>query len=199
MRSLARSMKHSLASLVSMQPSRPTVTILNRGVTRMLCLLLAITLMFNSTPVAAQTIAGVSSELGVSFVFWLQTSGSLTTLKRLLAGQYLLKTNRQETQSERDAKVSRVRISPADVTAHIGEVVRFSAIGYTENGDTIGGVQFRWRARGKESAALISAATNAEVAKSFFDGTTSARLSAAAIAVPPTKPSCTIVVSQPVC
>lgn len=126
---------------------------------RIVCILLAMSLLSNSTPAAPQTIVSVTSELRVSYGFWLHTSGSLTTLKQLLSGDYLTRSNRPETQSDRNARVKRVQISPGDVTARIGELVRFSAIAYGENLDTIGGVEFRWRVMGaKEGTAAIGAA-----------------------------------------
>src|SRR5215213_11027557 len=131
--------------------------IVKHAMVQIVCLMLAISLLCNSTPAAAQTIVTVSNDWSVSIAFWLQASGSLTTLKRLLAGDYLPKTNSQETQSDRDGRVRRIYISPGDVTARIGEVVRFSAIAYGDNGDTISGVNFRWRARGdNEGGAGIS-------------------------------------------
>ena len=126
---------------------------------RMVCILIAITLLCNSTPAAAQTIVAVSNQWQVSFTFWLHASGSLARLKRLRAGELWSSTPRQASQSERNARVRRIRISPGEVTARIGEVVRFSAVAYAENGDTIGGLQFQWRASGEnKDAAVISAA-----------------------------------------
>src|SRR5690349_1175277 len=136
---------------------RLPVTNVNRGFSRVVCLLIVMSLLCNSTPVAAATIVGVSEEWSVSFTLWLQTSGSLTALKRLLAGEYWSNASAPQKQSDRNARVKRIQISPGEVTARIGEVVRFSAIAYAENGDTIGGVQFHWRARSDdEGETLIS-------------------------------------------
>jgi len=122
------------------------------------CLVITVSLLCNSTPAAAETIVGVTDDWRVSFTFWLHASGALAALQRLLAGEYS-RTKPQEKQSERDARVSHIRISPGEVTAHIGEVVRFSAISYGENGDTIAGVKFRWSTRGaKEGTAFINSA-----------------------------------------
>ena len=132
---------------------------INRTITRIVCLLVVTSLLCNSTPAGAQTVVSVTTDWRISFYFWLETSGSISALNRLLAGEYFHNTNTPEKQSDRDAKVTRIRISPADVTAQVGEVVRFSAIAYNENGDTIGGVKFCWSADGdKKKSALISSA-----------------------------------------
>src|SRR5918999_4504568 len=55
---------------------------------RVVCILLTISLLFNSTPAAAQTIVSVTNDSMVSFAFWLETSGSLSALKRLLSGNF---------------------------------------------------------------------------------------------------------------
>ena len=137
--------------LASLKPQRLTA--------RIVCILLAISLLCNSTPAAPQTIVSVTSQWQVSFGLWLHTSGTLTTLNRLRAGDYFNTPARPETQSERNARVKRLRITPGEVTAHIGEVVRFSAIAYGEHDDTIGGVEFQWRTRGeKEGFAAIGSA-----------------------------------------
>ncbi|HET8783921.1 MAG TPA: hypothetical protein VFM63_16025, partial [Pyrinomonadaceae bacterium] len=112
---------------------------------RIICLLIAASFLLNSTPAAAQTIAGISKEWQVSFGFWLQTSG----LKQWLAGNHLPAALRPESQSERNARVKRLRISPGEITAHVGEVVRFSAIAYGDQDETISGVEFRWRVTGE--------------------------------------------------
>lgn len=133
-------------------------SIANRCLARVVCLLVAMSLLCTSTPAAAKTIVSVSTALRVGFGFWLETSGTRTALKQLLAGKFL-KTYRQETQSDRTAKVRRLHITPGEVTARVGEVVRFSAIAYGEQNDTIGGVEFCWRVSGgKEGTATIGTA-----------------------------------------
>jgi RHS repeat-associated protein len=131
----------------------------NRFYTRQaVCVVLILSLLINSTPAAAQTIVSVAQEGRVSFVFWLHTSGLLATLKHGLTGQDFPERRPQEKQSERDSRVRRIRISPEDVTARIGETVRFVAVAYDENDDTIGGVNFTWRAQGgREQAGAVIA------------------------------------------
>lgn len=50
----------------------------------------------------------------------------------------------QEKQSARDVKVSRIEISPRDVTIHTGEKVIFAAVAYDKDGKLIPGVKFTW-------------------------------------------------------
>ncbi len=152
---------HDLTCAFTVNKFRQSFTRLKpqRLTARIVCILLSISLLSNSTPAAPQTIVSVTREWRVSFGFWLHTSGSLTTLKQLLSGHYLISSNRPETQSDRDARVKRLQISPGDVTVQIGEVVRFSAIAYGDGHDTIGGVEFRWRVIGeKESTAAVGSA-----------------------------------------
>jgi RHS repeat-associated protein len=137
-------------SLARFQPRRLTA--------RIVCILLTISLLCSSAPAAPQTIVSVTTEMELRFSFWLYNSGSLSFLKQLLSGHYLTSSTRPETQTERNARVKRLQISPGDVIARIGEVVRFSAIAYGEGDDTIGGVEFRWRVTGEEDAALIGPA-----------------------------------------
>ena len=126
---------------------------------RIVCVVIATSLLCNSTPAATETIVSVTHDWQVSFTFWLHASGSLSTLQRLVTGEYFRNPAKQETQSDRDARVNRIRIAPGEVTAHIGELVRFSAISYDENGDTVAGVKFRWSTRsGKERTAFINSA-----------------------------------------
>ena len=121
--------------------------------TRIVCVLMAMLLLVHSTPAAAETAVKVSTEWQTGFAFWLQTSA----LKQWLAGNP--SANPPETQPERNARVKRLRISPGEVTARVGEVVRFAAIAYGEQEDTIAGVGFRWRVSGgKEGEALIGSA-----------------------------------------
>ena len=84
----------------------------------------------------------------MSFGFWMLANGRLAELKRVLTGQSLPQAKPQERQAARDTRVSRIRISPDNVTARIGETVRFAAIAYDQEGDTIGGVKFSWSAQG---------------------------------------------------
>jgi hypothetical protein len=50
----------------------------------------------------------------------------------------------QEKQAARDVKVSRVEISPRDVTLQTGSKVIFAAVAYDKDGKLIPGVKFTW-------------------------------------------------------
>jgi RHS repeat-associated protein len=122
-----------------------------------LCVALILSLLATTTPAASQTIVSVAQESRVSFAFWLHANGRLTKLRRQLTGQSLPEPRPQERQTERDARIRRIRISPDNVTARIGETVRFAAIAYDEGDNTIGGVKFSWSARGgKVDGGVIS-------------------------------------------
>ncbi len=50
----------------------------------------------------------------------------------------------QEKQADRDVKVSKVEISPRDVTLQTGSKVIFAAVAYDKDGNLIPGVKFSW-------------------------------------------------------
>jgi RHS repeat-associated protein len=61
----------------------------------------------------------------------------------------------QQTQAERDRTVVRLRITPADVVARIGERLQFAATAEDGEGRPVGGVAFTWRTeRGKARSDL---------------------------------------------
>ncbi len=108
--------------------------------------LLLLSLLGSSTPAAPQTIVGVGKELPVSLVFWFHSSGWAARLRRVVQGQSAPASKPQETQADRDARVTRVQIYPGDLTVQLSRRVRFVAVAYDNGGNAVGGVQTKWSA-----------------------------------------------------
>lgn len=114
-----------------------------RVVFHFLSLLLVLSLLSNSAPAAAQTIAFLAKEQSTMLAFWYYSSG----LHKLLQGRGTPVPPPQEKQADRDAKISRVEISPGNVTIDLAERVRFVAVAYDRDGNAVGGVKIRWHAQ----------------------------------------------------
>lgn len=48
------------------------------------------------------------------------------------------------TKEEQEAKISRIRISPGDVTLETGQQVVFSAVAYDKDGSVVSGLEYQW-------------------------------------------------------
>src|SRR5690348_5486302 len=91
-------------------------------VSRAATIALVICLLTSSTPAASQTMVAVAKESSTSFIFWFHANG----LAKLFQGRDIGNARRQEKQTDRDAKVSRVQIFPGDATIDLSDRVRFS-------------------------------------------------------------------------
>jgi len=103
---------------------------------------LVLCLLSTSTPAAPQTIVTVSTETATSLAFWYQASG----FSKLFQGNGNAKG--QEKQADRDGRVTRIQIFPADATVDLSDHVKFVAIAYDEEGNSVGGVKIRWSGQG---------------------------------------------------
>ena len=101
---------------------------------------LIVSLLASSTPAAPQIIVDAAQEASVSFAFWYRTGG----LTKLLQGNS--EPKRQEKQSTRNAKVTRIEISPGDITVKRDHRVQFAAIAYGADDSPVGGVKIKWNA-----------------------------------------------------
>jgi len=121
---------------------------------RALAVVLLISFVANTAPAAPQTILGVVQGWQVSFGFWLRAS-QVPKFLQTLTGQ----TNQlrpQETQSGRDARVTRIQIFPGDVTVSVGAPVTFAAAAYDWNGDSVGGVKIKWSGSDMKRARVVA-------------------------------------------
>ncbi|HWW76383.1 MAG TPA: hypothetical protein VNZ44_13385, partial [Pyrinomonadaceae bacterium] len=132
--------------------------VVRRGLSHSFRVMLVMSLLATSTPAAPRVLAEEAAEWrSVASVWWL-TSPLVAALAGLFDGRAASKVKKQEEQSERDARVRRVAISPENVTARPGETVRFAAVAYDEVGGAVGGVGFTWGAReeGRGDGTFIS-------------------------------------------
>ncbi len=121
-----------------------------------LCLVMAFSLVMTSTPASAQTVVKVSREWQLGLAFWLRSNEIPLRIARTVAGAN--SAERQEKQSDRDAKVTRIKIYPGDVTIRVEERITFAAVAYDNGDNVIGGVGTKWSARdeGRNHAVRIS-------------------------------------------
>lgn len=110
---------------------------------RVSILLLTVCLLSSGTPAAPQMIVAAARESSISFTFWFQASG----LAKVIQGQGISNPKAQEKQADRDAKVTRLQISPGDVTIDPSDRVQFSAIAYDRDNNPVGGVKIKWSAQ----------------------------------------------------
>jgi RHS repeat-associated protein len=103
-------------------------------------ILLVLCLFCSSTPAAAQTTITLAQSSSVSLWFWFHSSGLAKLVQSLGSG----KIREQEKQRDRDEKISRIQIFPADVSVDIAEHVRFVVVAYDVNGNSVGGVKVKW-------------------------------------------------------
>src|ERR1051325_8129730 len=105
---------------------------------------LIVSLLLSSTPTAPQTIVAFARETNVSLIFWYHTSG----LKKLVQGQGFEDRKEQESQSERDARISRIEIFPKEATVELGDHVRFASVAFDSEDNAVGGGNVVWSGRG---------------------------------------------------
>ena len=111
---------------------------------RVLSSVLVMCLLSGSAPAAPKTIVAMVEYQRTSFAFWYQSSG----LSKLVQGRGVPVPPPQERQANRDAKVARLEISPANITVDPAERVRFVTASYDTAGNAVGGVKVRWSAEG---------------------------------------------------
>ena len=113
---------------------------------RAISVILVLCLLTTTTHAAPSTIAEVSVREYRSLQFWLRSSEGVRELRNLLTGQGRA-PQRQETQEERNARVSRLQIFPGDVTIQQGQEVFFAAVGFDAEDNSVSGLKFNWSAR----------------------------------------------------
>ena len=119
---------------------RTALTAASRAWHRAICIGLILSLLTVSTPAAPQTIVATAQEWRLSFGFWFRSS----SLPKLIQGGNRNRT--QETQTQREEKIARVEIFPKNANVELESRIRFSAVAYDLDGNTIGGIKFKWRA-----------------------------------------------------
>ncbi|HJQ31293.1 MAG TPA: hypothetical protein VJ866_03890, partial [Pyrinomonadaceae bacterium] len=113
---------------------------------RALSLALALCLLSSSAPAAPLVLSGMATQLNADAAYMLR-GGWRGLLAQVLGSGQANGRARQEKQQERDARVSRIEISPGDVTLQVGQRMYFDAAAYDASGDVVGGVKIKWRAK----------------------------------------------------
>ena len=97
-----------------------------------------------STPAAPRTIVDFVNDQRTELAFWYYSNG----LSKLFQGRSAPNPQLPEKQSDRDAKVEHIEISPGNVTIDLAQRVNFVAVAYDRDGNTVGGVKIKWSAEG---------------------------------------------------
>lgn len=128
---------------------------------QLMSLFLTITLVANPLLAAPQGLMAVGNEVRYGLSFWWVNSGWAKVVARLVPQNTKPVDTKgwdgkgappntpndptpEEKQSERDVKVSKIEISPRDVTINTGEKIVFAAVAYDPKGNMIPGVKFTW-------------------------------------------------------
>ena len=135
--------------------SRPLLR--RRAVTTTVVMLVVLSLLPTSTPAAAVTIVQFATESQANLGFWFRSLNLLTQLSRTLSPG-----PEQEKQSARDARVDRIVISPDDVTVWEGQKINFVAVAYDHDGNTVNGVNFKWKAWHEERSREVGMSRQGE-------------------------------------
>ena len=116
------------------------------SLSRIASVALVISLLTTSTPAAPRTIVDFVDAQRTAFGFWYYSSG----LSKLLQGRGAQNPQPAEKQSDRDARVDRIEISPNNVTIDLAQRVNFVAVVYDREGNAVGGVKIKWSAQGTQ-------------------------------------------------
>ncbi|HYV03476.1 MAG TPA: hypothetical protein VFB82_02760, partial [Blastocatellia bacterium] len=128
---------------------------LNRSLACALSMALITIILVTQTPALPASARQLYSESRDSFKFWFHSSGWSKTVS-LLTGQLGGESAAQaEKQADRDARVATIRAFPGDVSLKMGERVFFTAAGYDEKGQAVGGIKFTWAAREMEGLRVV--------------------------------------------
>lgn len=125
---------------------RRATAFLCRNGFRAVSVTLIISLLAVTAPAAPVVLKDVYSEVSLGVTLWGASSGWADAVRNLAAGQQKPSPKKQEKQSEREARVARIEVSPDNGTALAGEPVRFAAVAYDQKGEPVSGVRFKWRA-----------------------------------------------------
>lgn len=154
----ARLLRVSLFALRHTLKLDHVARIARRNASQAVCLVMVFCLLATSTPAAPQAIVGAASASWTSAAFWFHSSG----LAARLQGAHRTNPKKQEKQSDRDARVSRLRIQPGDVTVYEGQQIIFTATAYDANDAAIGGTQAKWSAQDAESQEAVRISQHGE-------------------------------------
>jgi RHS repeat-associated protein len=126
--------------------ARRTLKAISLKAGRAVSLLLCLSLLATSAPAAPLIFKELASEASLGAGLWFDSSGWSATLREILVGQRRPGAFKEQKQEERDARVARIEVLPGgELTARMGERIRFAAVAFDAEGATVGGVKFKWR------------------------------------------------------
>jgi RHS repeat-associated protein len=119
-----------------------------RGLSKAVSIGLVITLLSSSTPAAPLALRDAAQVLHAKLI--LLSSVTIAALGQTTqpAGQGNPSRATQESQEERDFRVTHIQVSPEEVNVHSGQPAYFAAIAFDKNGVPVGGVHFEWQLLG---------------------------------------------------
>ena len=109
-----------------------------------LSITLMLSLSLSSVPTAPQTLKVLESEVALNFMLWYHNS----SVGRLLQGRGRGADKQQESQAERDSRIARLEIFPKDVTIDLSDHVRFAAVGYDSEDNSVAASRVVWSGQG---------------------------------------------------
>jgi hypothetical protein len=113
---------------------------------RLVGLLVTLSLLANSAPAAPRILIDVAQSTKAELTLWMQLNDIKPRLVSFVFGDQE-KGGKQEKQTERDARVSRLEILPGDVTVQEGQRITFTAVAFDRSNNPVGGVKIRWSGR----------------------------------------------------
>ena len=115
--------------------------------TQLICGMIILSILTNSTPAAPRTVytAAAGFHQDVRFAI---LSGNFTANLSGLANNFLLFFS--SSSKKQPLQLNKITILPGDMTINQGQPVNFSAVGYTANGSTEGGLKFDWTVQDTE-------------------------------------------------
>ncbi|MFN7928342.1 MAG: RHS repeat-associated core domain-containing protein [Blastocatellia bacterium] len=134
-----------------------SISLWRRAISLMLC----VVLLANPILAMPQGVLILSNEFRYSLAFYWYNSGLAAKFNAWFQKPAAVQDTRgwdgkgappntppepsvQEKQANRDVKVSKIEISPRDVTIHTGEKAVFAAVAYDKDGNLVPGVKFIW-------------------------------------------------------
>src|ERR1044072_7720940 len=116
---------------------------LGRNYVRALSALLVLCLLSWSAPAAPLVLPRMASHFSADASYLFRTK-VWEVLAQVANGRAKAP---QEKQKDRDARVSKIEISPGSVTLHVGQRIFFAATALDANGEVVGGTKIKWRAK----------------------------------------------------
>ncbi len=133
----------------------------SRILRQVVSLWLIVIMLANPLLVAPQGMMALGNETTHAISFWWVNSGWAKVMAKFLPQQTKPTDTKgwdgkgappntptdpapEERQADRDAKVSKIEITPRDVTIGTGEKVIFAAVAYDPKGNMVPGVKFNW-------------------------------------------------------